>query len=113
MSDSVDAVRRQIDAGAVSGETLVLLFRAVEEAAQRQDVGELKEGLELAQQVVHAAEDALRPQAERLVALCEERLASAPPAGGAASGEEIACPGCGRPVAASAVRCRACGTLLV
>ncbi len=113
MSDCVDTVRRQIDTGAVSGETLVLLFRAVEEAAQRHDIGELNESLELARRIARAVGDPLRPEAERLVALCEERLALAAPAARAASRDEIACPGCGRPVAASAVRCRACGTLLV
>jgi hypothetical protein len=53
LGEPLDIVRRHVEAGTVSGETLVLLFRVVE------------------------------------------------------------CPGCGRPVPASAVRCRSCGTLLV
>jgi hypothetical protein len=112
MSESVDIVREHVDAGAVSGQTLVLLFQAVEEAAQRHDVDDLDETVRLAQQVVTVADAPLRGEAERLLALCEERLAHAASAGAAPPGGEVACPGCGRAVAVSAVRCRDCGTLL-
>jgi hypothetical protein len=114
VSDYLDAVGDQVGAGEVSGETLVLLYRAAEEAEQRHDLNELERTLELARRVAEAADEALRTDAGRLIALCEERLAAVREAAGDAGpfSGEIACPGCGRPVAASAVRCRACGTLL-
>jgi hypothetical protein len=115
MSDYLDAVRAQLEAGTVSGETLVLLFRAAEEAEQQRDVGELNDTLRLAQQAAAAADDALRPEAEQLVALCAERLERVRGTAQAAttSAAPDICPDCGRPVSANAVRCRACGTLLV
>jgi DNA repair exonuclease SbcCD ATPase subunit len=115
MSDYLHAVRSQLEAGAVSGQELVLLFRAAEEAEQQRDIESLDEALRLAEQVTAIAGDALRPEAEQLLALCEERLnrvrETAKVATTPAAGE--VCPDCGRPLPDSAVRCRACGTLLV
>jgi hypothetical protein len=115
MSEYLGTVREQVEAGTVSGQTLVLLFRAAEEAEHQRDVDELSQILELAQQIAVIASDALRAEAERLIGLCEERLARAQarPAGATPPARAGACPGCGRPLLASAVRCRACGTLLV
>jgi hypothetical protein len=115
MSELLATVREQVEAGSVSAQTLVLLFRAVEEAEERRDVDALNQGLQLAQHIAAAAGDALRVEAERLTALCEERLARARASPRAATPRagESGCPGCGRPLPASAVRCRACGTLLV
>ncbi|HZQ65023.1 MAG TPA: hypothetical protein VFA66_07350 [Gaiellaceae bacterium] len=115
MSEYLDAVREQLGAGGVSPQALVLLFRAAEEAEQRRDVAELEQVLELARRIAGEAGEGLEAEAGRLVALCEERLqrARAPIGSAAASGGDALCPGCGRPLPASAVRCRACGTLLV
>jgi DNA repair exonuclease SbcCD ATPase subunit len=115
MTEYLDTVREQVDGGTVSAQALVLLFRAAEEAEERRDVQELKQSLELARRIADKAGDQLEAEAERLVALCEERLqrARAPIGSAETSTDEGPCPGCGRPLPASAVRCRACGTLLV
>ena len=116
MSEYLDAVREHLDAGTVSAQALVLLFRAAEEAEHRLDVEELEQTLELARRVAGAAAAPLEVEAERLVALCEERLerARASREGvSPATSRPFACPGCGRELPESAVRCRSCGTLLV
>lgn len=110
MSEYLEAARQQLEDG-VGPQTLVLVFRAAEEAEQRRDVSELEEVLRLARRVQEAAGADLRDDAERLIALCGELRARAR-AQAPASMEE-ACPECGRPLAESAVRCRSCGTLLV
>ncbi len=112
MGEHLEAVRRELDTGRVSARAFVLLFREAEEAEQRRDVEALDATLALARETARAAGATLAEEAERLVGLCEELLARAR-AGSAPAGEAPRCPGCGRPVAASAVRCRACGTLLV
>lgn len=119
MGESIEQIREQLRAGAVTAQSLVLLFGAVAEAEERRDVPELEEALALARQIARAVDDPLAPEAERLVGLCEASLArasAAAPVTSAASaepGREGECPGCGRAVAADAVRCRACGVLLV
>ena len=117
MNEHLESVRRDLDAGAVSAETLVLLFRAAEEAEEQRDEQDLEQALELAQRVVGQADPALAAEAGRLLALCDERLERTRGARDAArfsaAAGTIACPDCGRPVDASAVRCRSCGTLLV
>jgi hypothetical protein len=117
MSEYLDAVHEQLEAGTVSAQALVLLFRAVEEAEQRRDLEELERALQLARRIAGEAGATLEAEAERLIALCEERLqrARAPrdTLGRPANDGTSTCPGCGRPLPASAVRCRACGTLLV
>lgn len=123
MTDTFEQIREQIRTGDVTAQSLVLLFGAASEAEERRDVPGLEEALALARQLSRIVEGPLVPEAERLLTLCEEsfnrvRADAARPAGAAAtaaaapdrSGE---CPGCGRPVAADAVRCRACGVLLV
>jgi DNA repair exonuclease SbcCD ATPase subunit len=117
MSDYVEAVREQLQTGIVSAQALVLLFRAAEEAEQQNDLQALEETLELPRRVARAADEALEAEAERLIALCEqrlERMQAHPSAGDAHAAEEPAeCPGCGRPLPENAVRCRACGYLLL
>lgn len=115
MNEHLESVRSDLDAGGVSAETLVLLFRAAEEAEEQRDERDLEQALELAQRIVGRADAALAAEAERLLALCDERLErvrgvrhETPSSPGA-----VACAGCGRPVDSSAVRCRSCGTLLV
>jgi hypothetical protein len=115
MSEYLDAVHEELEAGTVSARALVLLFRAGEEAEERHDIEGLEQTLQLARRIARGAGEALEAEAERLIALCEERLERA--RGGVAASAEgpgtSACPGCGRPLPEPAVRCRACGTLLV
>lgn len=115
MSDDLDAVRAQLDAGALSPQALVLVFRAAELAAEQRDVRELERTLALARRIADEAGEGLAAEAQRLFALCDELLQQARAATGpvAAPAGDALCPGCGRPLPASAVRCRACGTLLV
>jgi hypothetical protein len=116
MSDYLDTVDAQIEAGTVSPQALVLLFRAAEEAEEQNDIGELQRALQLAKRVAADAGNALRTEAERLITLCEQSLQRArgrvEAVASSATGGTSTCPGCGRPIATSAVRCRACGTLL-
>jgi hypothetical protein len=117
MSDYLDAVDEQLAAGSTSAQALVLVYRAAEEAEERRDIGELERAIELARRLVSGAGGALEAEAERLIALCEQRLERTRTPresfGSAATAGIPTCPGCGRPIATSAVRCRACGTLLV
>ena len=117
MSEYLDVVDEQVEAGTVSPQALVLLFRAAEEAEERRDIAELERTLALAKRIARKTSEPLTAEAERLIALCKERLertraarepVPSPPTDGVST-----CPGCGRPITASAVRCRACGTLLV
>lgn len=117
MGEDLDSVRGRLEAGGPSAEMLVVLYRAAEEAEHDHDVERLEEITRLATQATRAAGGALHSEAARLLDLCEERLERTrgflEAAGSAASGDTLTCPGCGRDVDASAVRCRACGTLLV
>ena len=117
MSEYLDVVHEQLETGTVSPQALVLLFRAAEEAEERGDIAELERTLALAKRIARMTGEALTAETERLIALCEQRLertraarepVASPPTDGVST-----CPGCGRPITASAVRCRACGTLLV
>lgn len=110
MSEYLEAARQQLEDG-VGPQTLVLVFRAAEEAEQRRDVAELEEVLQLAQRARKAAGADLRDDADRLMVLCRELLERAR-AQAPASVEE-ACPECSRPLTENAVRCRSCGRLLV
>jgi hypothetical protein len=114
MSEYLKAVREEVGAGRVSARAFVLLFREAEEAEERHDLPTLEETLDLAQQAAQTADETLAEEAERLIDLCEQLLQRARGHVGAPPTEDaLLCPGCGRPIAASAVRCRACGTLLV
>jgi hypothetical protein len=117
MNEHLDAVRAQLESGSASAETLVVLYRAAEEAEQGRDVESLEEITRLAREVARGADSRLHSDAEHLIDLCEERLERTRTlregASSSSAGDHIACPGCGRPVDSSAVRCRACGTLLV
>jgi len=110
VSEYLEAARQQLEDG-VGPQTLVLVFRAAEEAEQRRDVAELEEVLQLAGRVQESAGADLRDDADRLIALCGQLLERA--RAQAAESVEEACPECGRPLPESAVRCRSCGTLLV
>jgi hypothetical protein len=114
VSEYLDLVDEQLETGTASAQALVLHFRAGEEAEERGDIAELERTLALAKRIVRTSEEALAGEAERLVALCEERLErtrAAEPLAAAFPTVATSCPDCGRPISASAVRCRACGTL--
>jgi len=114
MSEYLDAVREELGGGRGSARAFVLLFREAEEAEQRHDLRTLEETLDLAEQAAQSADETLAEEAERLIDLCEQLLQRARTHVGASATEDaLLCPGCERPTAASAVRCRACGTLLV
>lgn len=117
MSEHLDAVREELAGGTLSPQALVLVFRAAEVAAEQGDVQELEQALELARRIADEAGEGLEAEAQRLLALCEELLqrarARTPVEPAETSAGDALCPGCGRALPASAVRCRACGTLLV
>jgi hypothetical protein len=117
-NEQFEAVREELEAGTVSAQSLVLLFRAASEAEERGDFAALDDALGLAREIARVADDALEPEAERLVALCEQSVertrqeTSATQASRRAEGT-VTCPECGRQLEESAVRCRACGFLFV
>jgi hypothetical protein len=112
VNEHLDLVRSELGTGSVTAQSLVLLFRAAEEAEDARDVPALEECLSLATQAVRLADGALRPEAERLTGLCEERLGRLVGDRAPVESREL-CEACGRELQSSAVRCRACGTLLV
>jgi hypothetical protein len=108
MSEHLEIVRQELETGQVSARSRGRHFSEGGEAAHRGDLAALERTLDLATRTAQAADASLAVEAQRLIALCEDLLGRLR----AATGEEP-CPGCGRPVATSAVRCRSCGTLLV
>ena len=116
MNEYLEQVRAAVESGAAEAEQTVLLFRAIEEAELRRDVAGLEHALKLARQISVRADDRLRVEADHLARLCAERLdavrrlaATVEVPGG--SGE--LCPGCGRTLSGSPVRCRSCGQVFV
>ena len=107
--EHLEPVRQEVSTGVVSAQALVLVYRALEEAAESGDAATLDESIRLARDVARLADPTLRGEAERLVALCEARREQV----GIVAADGGACEECGREVAQSAVRCRHCGTLLV
>lgn len=112
VDERLGEVRSELEAGNVSPQAFVLLFNVLSDAKHAGDGITLAETLELTRMLAAVAPDGLKPEAERLGALCEEALeetvvgaVAAPP--GAAS--PPTCPDCGNEVAADAVRCRRCG----
>lgn len=115
MSDVLQDLRQDIENGVVSAQTLVSLYRFVEQAAGERDLLRLEAALDLARIAAAHADEILKGEAERLTALGEEHLAAVRgelAAANVVSGEMV-CPGCGRSVSVDAVRCRSCGELLV
>jgi hypothetical protein len=118
LNEQLEAVHEELAAGTVSAQSLVLLFRAASEAEERGDLAALDDALGLAREIARVANDALEPEAERLVALCAQSLERTRQETSAAQASQraegiVTCPECGRQLEESAVRCRACGFLFV
>ena len=113
MDDRVAAVREELGSGGVSAQSLVLLFNAASDAEHGRDVATLEDILDVASQAVRTADAALRPDAERLLEMCEQSLLRAREQGGASGRPEAGaanlCPDCGNKVPENALRCRRCG----
>jgi uncharacterized protein with NRDE domain len=105
--DELAQIRRDLDAGRASTQSLVQLYNAASDAEQRRDVEALTAARTLAQQLAEVLDDRLRADGQRLVELCTQLLQRImPPA-------KPSCPACGRELDGSPVRCRGCGELLV
>ena len=112
MDERLVAVRAELEAGSVSPQSLVLLFNAASDADHAADVPALEETLELARALAALADETLRPEAERLVRICEQSLAGVrdrQAQGESLGGGAGVCPECGSEVPGDAVRCRRCG----
>jgi ABC-type branched-subunit amino acid transport system ATPase component len=117
MSEYLDQVEIAVESSSAGAEQTVVLFRAIEEAELQRDVAGLERALELARRIALQSDGTLHEEAGRLVRLCEERLevvrAMATTATPAVAASEEPCPGCGRPLLGSPVRCRYCGQVFV
>jgi hypothetical protein len=111
--ERVEAVRKELASGAVSPQSLVLLFNAASDAEHARDTAALEDILAVAGQTARTADQALRADAERLLEMCEQSLLRARAPGGASGGPQAGaasvCPDCGNEVPSSALRCRRCG----
>jgi len=118
MDQRLAAVRDEVEAGSVTPYSLVLLFNVASDAEHDGDLGTLEQTLHLARRVVATAAEGLRVEAERLAAICEQRLADMRAHADTASPGEpgtvtLNCPDCGNEVADGALRCRRCGHLFL
>jgi hypothetical protein len=117
MDERLSTVRAELETGSVSSHSLVLLFNAASEAEHAADLPALERALELARTIARQAGENLRAEAERLVAICDQSLATVRQGQNASSSRlpdgMIACPDCGNEVPADALRCRRCGRLFL
>jgi hypothetical protein len=114
VTDELAQIERDAESGRVSAASLVALFNLASEAEQRRDLELLRRACALARRLAEAPGAGLGDDARRLVDLCDELLASLEPGQqGPAGRRGSTCPACGRELAGSPVRCRACGELLV
>ena len=74
MDVRLSVVRDEVDLGRASPRSLGLLFSAASDADQAGDLGTLEQTLLLARAIARQAEKALRAEAERLAAICEEGI---------------------------------------
>jgi hypothetical protein len=115
MTDELAQIERDIADGRASAESLVQLFNAASDAEQQRDIDALSRACQIAKRLTETLGNGLAADAVRLLEHCNELLAHvqtatpAPPRGAGAA----TCPGCGRPLEGSPVRCRACGELLI
>ena len=115
MADELAQIERDIEAGRCSAASLVQLFNAASEAEQQRDVPTLTRACALAQRLAASAGNDLAADANHLLDLCNELLARVQTSDAESHVQPAAdsCPGCGRKLEGSPVRCRACGELLV
>ena len=115
MNEYLEQVRAAVESGAAEAEQTVLLFRAIEEAELQRDMAALEHALKLARQISVQADDKLRVEADHLARLCAERLDAVRQLAtvGVLGGSGELCPGCGRTLSGSPVRCRSCGQVFV
>jgi hypothetical protein len=107
MSEALDAIAAELDAGATSPQLLVLLYNAISDAAERGDAAELAQARAVAERLSTELPESLRPDAVRLLQACDEVARQLAPK------VTTVCPACGRELEGSPVRCRFCGELLV
>ncbi len=114
MTDELARIERDVEGGQASGASLVALFNLASDAEQRRDLALLRRACALARRLAEAPGDTLAADARRLADLCDELLARLEPSQQEQAGGTVStCPACGRELAGSPVRCRACGELLV
>lgn len=115
LSDELAQIEQDIENGQASAGSLVLLFNAASEAEQQRDVEALTRACAVARRLTETLGNGLAADALRLHDLCNDlltRVQSIEPE--TARRPAVAtCPGCGRELEGSPVRCRACGELLV
>jgi ribosomal protein L40E len=112
MDERLREIEHEVDAGTVSPQSLVLLFNAASDAEHLGDLAALEKIFALARSVASAADETLRPEADRLVALCEQSLLTVRDQYEASKIQPTAeslCPECGNEVPPNAIRCRRCG----
>ena len=112
LDERLTEVRDELQAGNVSPQVFVLLFNVLSDAAHAGDRETLTETLDLTRALTAAAPEGLKPEAERLAALCEEALdatVSRDDAASSRAAQPLTCPDCGNEIAPGAVRCRRCG----
>ena len=111
--ERVEAVRKELASGAVSPQSLVLLFNAASDAEHAKDIATLEDVLDVARETARTADPSLQTDAERLLEMCEQSLLRAREQGGAPGRPEAGaanlCPDCGNKVPENALRCRRCG----
>lgn len=115
MTDELGQIEQDIEDGHASASSLVQLFNAASEAEQQRDVDALTRACAVARRLTEVLGDGLAADAVRLLEHCDKLLArvKATPPDAAPRPGIPACPGCGRPLEGSPVRCRACGELLL
>lgn len=115
MTDELAQIERDIADGRASATSLVQLFNVASEAEQQRDVDALKRACGVAKRLAETLGDGFAADAGRLLGHCNELLARAQTAEPAPPhlADAATCPGCGRPLEGSPVRCRACGELLI
>lgn len=112
MRDELAQIERNIADGSASAMSLVDLFNVASEAEQRRDADTLTRACQVARRLTETLGNGLAADAVRLLEHCNELLARVQAAGPPSPGITT-CPGCGRELEGSPVRCRVCGELLI
>lgn len=115
MTDELAQIERDIADGRASATSLVQLFNVASEAEQQRDVDALKRACGVAKRLTETLGNGLAADAVRLLGHCNDLLARTQTAEPAPPHlvDAATCPGCGRALDGSPVRCRACGELLI